>query len=245
MLPRVVLHNGVSVDGRMDGYSGDLGLYYGLAARWKADAMLSGSNTILAAFAQIEQGTAAASEPAPDPGSQDGMSADAESGADQETQVGTGDFGLELLVVVDSRGRIHNWRAIQRQPYWGDVVVLCSQATPSDYLDSLEAEGVDYIQTAGERVDLRAALETLNERYAVKLVRVDSGGILNGALLRAGLVDEVSVLISPGLAGGQSPSSIFQAADIASPQEVIPLHLIHCERLEGDHVWLKYEVIKA
>jgi 2,5-diamino-6-(ribosylamino)-4(3H)-pyrimidinone 5'-phosphate reductase len=32
-------------------------------------------------------------------------------------------------------------------------------------------------------------------------VRVDSGGALNGALLRAGLVDEVSLLVHPVLAG--------------------------------------------
>ena len=104
---------------------------------------------------------------------------------------------------------------------------------------------MEYIQTAGDRVNLRKALETLYERYSVKVVRVDSGGTLNGVLLRAGLVDEVSILISPGLAGGQSPSSMFQAVDMASSQEVIPLRLIHCERLDGDHVWLKYEVVKA
>jgi len=228
----------------MDGYSGDLGLYYGLAASWGADAMLSGSNTILAAFAQFEQG-ASAGEAVSAPEAQDETSAGAETGEGQEAQAATGNFGRELLVVVDSRGRINNWRAIQQQPYWGDVVVLCSQATPEDYLYNLEADGMEFIQTAGESVDLRTALEALYERYAVKLVRVDSGGILNGALLRAGLVDEVSVLISPGLAGGQSPSSMFQAVDIASSQEIIPLRLIHCERLEGDHVWLKYEVVKA
>ena len=42
MLPWVILHNGISVDGRMDWFIGDIGLYYELAERWKADAMLSG-----------------------------------------------------------------------------------------------------------------------------------------------------------------------------------------------------------
>ena len=45
MLPRVIIHNGISVDGRMDWFTGDLGLYYGLAALLNADAMLSGSET--------------------------------------------------------------------------------------------------------------------------------------------------------------------------------------------------------
>ena len=32
-------------------------------------------------------------------------------------------------------------------------------------------------------------------------MRVDSGGALNGALLRAGLVDEISLLVHPVLVG--------------------------------------------
>ena len=50
MLPRVILHNGVSVDGRMDWFNGDIGLYYELTARWPIDAILSGSGTMLAAY---------------------------------------------------------------------------------------------------------------------------------------------------------------------------------------------------
>ena len=51
MLPRVIQFNEVSLDGRLDWFTSDMGLYYGLAARWQPDAMLSGSNTMLPAFA--------------------------------------------------------------------------------------------------------------------------------------------------------------------------------------------------
>ena len=51
--PKVIIFNGLSLDGRMDFGSGaiDMGLYYELASRWNADAMLSGSETMLAAEA--------------------------------------------------------------------------------------------------------------------------------------------------------------------------------------------------
>ncbi|MBN1148147.1 MAG: RibD family protein [Anaerolineales bacterium] len=238
MLPRVVIHNGVSVDGRMDGYGSNEWLYYQLAASWGAGAMLSGSNTMLAAFAQFEQAAHAAEDSVPGPQAQ------AEPGAEGQAQGEADDYSRQILAVVDSRGRIHNWRTIREQPYWGEVVVLCSQATPRAYIENLAAEGIAFIQCGEERVDLKAALEALYERYGVRLVRVDSGGILNGALLRAGLVDEFSLLISPNLAGGQSPSSVFWATDLALSQEAIPLRLVHCERLEGDYVWLKYELVK-
>ncbi|MGD8793152.1 MAG: dihydrofolate reductase family protein, partial [Anaerolineae bacterium] len=155
-----------------------------------------------------------------------------------------GEDSRTLLVVPDSRGRIHNWPQIRREPWWRDVVVLCSQATPQDYVDGLRQMGVDTIIAGYDHVDLAAALEALNARYGIQTVQVDSGGTLNGVLLRAGLVDEISVLISPTLAGGMSPRSIYRAPDLASAEGILPLRLFHLERLEDDIVWLRYEVVR-
>ena len=224
MLPRVILHSGVSLDGRIDWGQDDMGLYYELAARWNAEAMLSGSNTMLAAYA----------------GQETPPEADAEASGPKELHP----LHVPFLVVVDSRGQIRNWRVIQREPYWREVVVLCSRTTPPAYLDDLRQCHLGTIVAGEERVDLRAALEELNARYGITKVRVDSGGILSGVLLRAGLVDEVSVLVGPCLVGGTSPRSMFVAPDLASPEGVIPLKLIAVEQLRGDFVWLRYEVVR-
>ena len=42
-MPQVILHNAVSVDGRIDWITPELGVFYGLASRWKEDATLAGS----------------------------------------------------------------------------------------------------------------------------------------------------------------------------------------------------------
>jgi 2,5-diamino-6-(ribosylamino)-4(3H)-pyrimidinone 5'-phosphate reductase len=207
----------------MDWFTPDIGLYYEIASRFDEDAMLSGSNTILAMPTEEE----------PEEG--DEIAEPPETGADGARR---------LLVVVDSRGRVRNWPFLQKQPYWRDVVALCSGTTPQSHLEYLDREHVAYIVTGEEHVDLRAALEELNVRYGVQKVRVDSGGILNGLLLRAGLVDEVSVLIDPSLVGGMSPRSILTAPDLTSSEGVIGLRLVHLERFEGDVVWLRYEVAK-
>jgi 2,5-diamino-6-(ribosylamino)-4(3H)-pyrimidinone 5'-phosphate reductase len=223
MLPRVILYNGVSLDGRMDWYAGDVGLYYEVAAHWEVDAMLSGSETMVAAFAAEE------------PPMQDEEVPEAPERAPDDPR--------PLLVVVDSRGRFRHWRRMLKVPYWRDGVALCSQATPQSYLDYLQQSQVDYILAGGDHVDLRAALEELNARYGVRVVRVDSGGVLNGALLRAGLVDEVSVLVHPSLVGGTSPRSIFVAPDLTSPDGVISLKLTHVEQIRDDNLWLRYDVV--
>jgi 2,5-diamino-6-(ribosylamino)-4(3H)-pyrimidinone 5'-phosphate reductase len=214
----------MSVDGRLDWLAVDMGLYYGLAGHWPAGAMLSGSNTLLDAYPpeRLAEEDASAFEPhTREPGDE-----------------------RQILAIVDSRGRLRNWHLLRRESYWRDVVALVSHATPPTFVEYLEARHVEYIVAGEERVDLRAALEELNARHGVELVRVDSGGILNGALLRAGLVDEVSVLINPSLVGGTSTRSIFQAPDLASPEGVIRLRLAHVERVAEDHLWLRYEVLK-
>lgn len=219
MLPRVIIHSAVSVDGRIDWFTPDIGLYYELAAQWGEHATLAGSNTIISAEeANMDEG-----DPTPfevDP---------------TDTR--------PLLVVPDSRGRIQHWGVLREQPYWRQCVVLVSKSTPKSYLEYLKEWSIDTIMTGDTQVDLRKALEILYERYDVKVVRVDSGGTLNGVLLRAGLVNEVSVMIHPGLVGGISPRSLFRAPDLSEPEGVIPLSLTHVEELRGDVVWLRYDVV--
>jgi len=224
MLPHVILHIGMSVDGRIDWGVRDEGLYYEQAAHFKADAMLTGSRTMLAAYT-----------------TQDTPHEDDEPLGSRELHP----LHVPLLVVIDSRGQIRGWSQIKKEPYWRSAMALCSRSTPQEYLDYLQKRRVEYIVTGEDHVDLRAALEELNARYGVKTVRVDSGGILNGALLRAGLVSEVSVLVGPCLVGGTTPRSMFVAPDLTSAEGVIPLKLAHVEQMRGDTIWLRYEVVKS
>jgi 2,5-diamino-6-(ribosylamino)-4(3H)-pyrimidinone 5'-phosphate reductase len=223
MLPRVILHNAASADGRIDWFTPDLGQFYGLAGRWNEDATLAGCDTLLDAPEEIpEEGEGALAPRQPD-------SADTRP----------------LLVVPDSRGRLRSWHWWREQPYWREGVALCSHTTPQSYLDYLKARHIDSIIAGDDHVDFRAALETLSDRYGVQTVRVDSGGTLNGVLLRAGLVDEVSLLVHPHFVGGLTLRSIFRAPDLTAPGGVVQLKLAHVERLDGDVVWLRYEVVKS
>ena len=118
MLPKVILHNAISADGRMDWFNGDIGLYYELTSQWPVDAMLSGS-TMLAAYP-------------PDL-------------TDDETLVPQSEKSSQLLVVVDSRGQLRRWRRIRNEAYWRDAVVMCARNTPKSYLAYLHNEQVETI----------------------------------------------------------------------------------------------------
>ena len=223
MLPRVILHNEVSLDGRIDWFAVDVGQYYTLASRWKVDAILAGSNTVFDPEEEVpEEDEEALKPPERHP-----------------------DDPRPLLVVPDSRGRLRNWHLLRKEPHWRDTIALCALSTPKSYLDYLQERHIDFLIAGDDHVDLRTALEALNARYGVKSVRVDSGGTLNGVLLRAGLVDEVSVLINPSLVGGTTPRSMFRAPDLTSSEGVIRLRLTHVEQVKGDIIWLRYEVMRS
>src|SRR4030042_3317140 len=186
MKPHILLHNAVSVDGRIDWFKANIEKFYDLTSNWNEDATLTGSETLLAAYENA-------------------------GGEDSDEDIAEKDptDARPLLIVVDSRGRLKVWHQLKREPYWRDAIALISQSTPQAYIDYLQRQKGEYIMAGAEKVDLKQALEEVNSKYGIEHIRVDSGGTLNGALLRAGLVDEVSLLVHPYLVGGMSPRSMF------------------------------------
>jgi len=137
--------------------------------------------------------------------------------------------GAPLLAVVDSRARVREWEALGGAGHWSGVLALRSAATPPR-----PHRAVPELVAGSERVDLAAALTVLGERHAVRVVRVDSGGGLIGAMLERGLVDELSLLVHPLLAG--SGRQIWSGGAPGA------FDLVAAETLEQGLVWLRYRV---
>lgn len=236
--PHVIVHNMVSIDGRTDHFAGDIGLYYELVMTMPHDAVLSGSATFRAAAAN--QGIDFSGEdPLPRVSEEEREPASA-APADPEEAVAQ----APLLVIVDSRGELTRFGWLSETPYWRGLLIACSETTPADHLRLLERHRIPFVVVGGDRVDLPQLLAILATDHGVERVRVDSGGVLNGALLRAGLIDEISVLISAYAVGGRTPAGLF-VADEPPDGAVVPFELIGVERLRGDAVWLRYRVRAA
>lgn len=218
MMPDVILHSALSLDGRITNFPADLELYYTLAAQWNPDAVLFGSSTILSAptlevpAEHRAMFTPPAAEPDPRP----------------------------LMVIADSRGRVRCWETLQAWPYMRGLAAFCSSSTPPDYLDYLDRLRIPAIIAGKDRVDLREALDRLNLQYGVRTVRADSGGTLNAALLHAGLVKEVSVLIHPYIAGGKADPTLCDPAHAGIQVPGFPLVHRHTEVLRGGIIWSRY-----
>jgi riboflavin biosynthesis pyrimidine reductase len=102
------------------------------------------------------------------------------------------------LVVIDSRARVR-WTTFEQDDT--KLAVLLSSTTPAAYRQFLREHDVPYFEVGDGRVDLRQAVDRLGQIFGVDCIVSDAGGVLNGALLQAGLVDEIDIQFLPAVVG--------------------------------------------
>ncbi len=149
--------------------------------------------------------------------------------------------GTAWGIVLDARGKI----AWGRSDIGGDpIVVVLTERVSDAHLAGLRQDGVSYIFAGDEELDLGLALDILNRELGLERLLLEGGGGSNGAFLRAGLIDEISLAICPAIDGAKGAPSIFDSsgkdAGIAAP--IRSMTLTSTEVLEGGAVWLRYRL---
>jgi hypothetical protein len=138
---------------------------------------------------------------------------------------------------IDPKGRLA-WRS---NGIDGDhVVAILSPRVSDDYLTVLRERGVSYLLAGVREIDLPLALAKIVERFATRVLMLEGGGRINGAMLQEGLIDEVSLLVAPVADGSTETPSVFDV----DAEKVIAhrLALVAVEQREGDILWLRYLV---
>ncbi len=144
-------------------------------------------------------------------------------------------------VVLDAHGKI----AWGRSDIGGDpIVVVLTEKVSDAHLAGLRGEGISYIFAGKTELDLGQALETLNRELGIKRLLLEGGGVANGAFLRAGLVDEISLILFPTVDGAKGVSSIFDSseAEAGQPAPIRTMVLESTQQLEGGVMWLRYRL---
>lgn len=144
-----------------------------------------------------------------------------------------------LAIGADSKGVLR----FQQNEVGGDhVVILVTDRVGNDYLAHLQAAGVSYLFCGKKEIDLRAALQKLASRFKVRKLMLQGGGKFNGAMLRAGLVDEISHLTVPVADGGVGVQSMFDIPGDAPAKAAATLRLISHTLMPGGVIWARYKV---
>jgi riboflavin biosynthesis pyrimidine reductase len=152
--------------------------------------------------------------------------------------------GRRWFAVVDGRGRVDLQFTQWPDPAWSDwhALVLTSRSAPAEHLERLRERGIPHLVVGEDRVNLPAAFHLLGQLLDVRTIVCTGGGRLGGALLRAGMVDEIDIDVLPFAIGGQGTPSLFDAAPLGAHEAPTTLDLLSADPLPTGVLRLRYSV---
>ncbi|MDX5434113.1 MAG: bifunctional diaminohydroxyphosphoribosylaminopyrimidine deaminase/5-amino-6-(5-phosphoribosylamino)uracil reductase RibD [Halomonas sp.] len=139
-----------------------------------------------------------------------------------------------LRVVVDTQLRLPQAAACLREP--GRTLVATVPGHEPQRRTRLEAAGAEVVVLrAGDdgRVDLSALMRYLAEQELVNEVLLETGATLAGAMLDAGLVDEMQLFVAPTLLGGEA-RPLFALPGLTRMAQQRPLEILDIRAVGRD-----------
>lgn len=227
MRPTIICHMLSTIDGKINGEAieavANLGEYEVTAATLGGNAWLCGRRTMQQHFAEPEPFTSASNKPAgPRP-------------------VHVARWTASYAISVDTLGKLC-WPGSEIDE--AHLICVVSEQAPEDYLEMLREKDISYIVSGKSRINLVRAMELLGEHFGIRRLLLEGGGRINGAFLQADLVDELSLLVAPGIDGHHDIPTVFDGM-FSMRKTAVPLKLKSIEQRANDLLWLRYEVVHA
>lgn len=153
--------------------------------------------------------------------------------------------GRPIAVVFDPKGKLHY--PDSTLPTGEHLVAVLSPEVGDEYLAELRDCGVSYVFEGKGDDAFSTALAEIERRFDAHTLLLEGGGIINGAFLKAGLINELSFLIYPAIDGLAGVSSVigYPGAPGERPAEGQRLEHLATETFPGGVVWLRYAVKKS
>jgi riboflavin biosynthesis pyrimidine reductase len=148
-----------------------------------------------------------------------------------------------LAIGADAKGVL---RFKESETESDHVVLLITDQVSNDYLAHLQAAGVSYLFCGKREIDLALSLRKIGGAFGLKKLQLHGGGTFNGAMLHAGLVDEISHITVPIVdGGGADVTGFFDLPRGKTPpaKAAATLKLTSHKLLPGGVIWARYKVI--
>jgi 2,5-diamino-6-(ribosylamino)-4(3H)-pyrimidinone 5'-phosphate reductase len=225
MRPHIICHMASSIDGRIDGSTlGALmgkGDYERTGASLRGDAWICGRTTMRLHFADKRRFVPRSRKQAgPQP-------------------VHVAKRARSYAIAVDTKGTLQ-WAGNDID---GDhLICIVSERVTLDYLSELRKKKISYIVTGHFSVDLGRAVRLLRKHFGIKRLLLEGGGHINGGFMEAHLIDEISLLVIPGIDGRAGVPTVF---DGVGPEltHAVPLRLTSVRKRKNGTLWIRYNVV--
>lgn len=143
-------------------------------------------------------------------------------------------------IILDPKGKLSY---IGDNIHGDNIIVVLGETVSEEYLTHLQDNGISYLFAGENGNDLHKTLETLYADFGLETILLEGGGVIAGAFLKEGLIDELSVIVYPGIDGLTGMPAII---DYKGQQEEYPaqnqsLEFLKAEVLNDGMVWLHYK----
>lgn len=120
------------------------------------------------------------------------------------------------------------------------LVIVVTKSTPKEYLQYLQDKGISYLVAGNESIDFSTLFTSIKEKMNVEALLLEGGGILNGSVMAADMVDEISLLLTPKVANRGNAPSLFERK-VEEPLRVTDYSLIDVKQMAKGSIWLRYK----
>lgn len=228
--PKVICHMTTSIDGKVTGEF--LGLpecmkatevYYEINRGFRADAYACGRVTMESSFTGGWY---------PDLAVYQGENIPREDYvADKDAKY--------FAVAFDRQGRL-GWKTaciVDDDPGYGGahIIEVLLEDVCDAYLAYLREEGISYIFAGKVEMDIYLALEKLRNLFGIETLLLEGGSIINGAFARAGMIDELSLVIAPVTADAKDKPLLMDV-------EPMTFELSSMKQYDDGVVYMRYKV---
>ena len=147
------------------------------------------------------------------------------------------------FIVIDNKPHLSQ-KGIENLLAWGEsAIIATSNRDHPAYAIKSSALSIAPLSNPPDFVDL---FRKLKADFGAERLTVQSGGEMNATLMRAGVIDRLSIVIAPLAVGGRDTPSLIDGESIHAPNELDrlrPLRLLKCTQLENSYLHLLYEVL--
>lgn len=147
------------------------------------------------------------------------------------------DMGDFFAVAFDPHGRL-GWqtaRIVDEDPGYdgAQIIEVLTHQVSGRYLTYLQSMGIPYIFAGDTEIDMEEALFKLKAYFGINKLLLEGGSILNGAFQRAGVIDELSLVVAPIVADAED-KPLFTDAQMEN-------HTLEDVQYRNGSLWLNYK----
>lgn len=146
------------------------------------------------------------------------------------------DIGEFFAVAFDPHGRL-GWkenRIVDDDPGYGgaQIIEVLTRQVSLRYLTYLQTRSIPYIFAGDTEIDIEEALFKLKAYFGINKLLLEGGSILNGAFQRAGVIDELSLVVAPIVADA-ADKPLFMDTQMEN-------YTLEDVQYRNDTLWLNY-----